>query len=143
SSPEFLELCRNELVPAIEKKFARIKVRVNSSLGDAGYDAKLLTLIAGKMAPDIFLVTQTNFPFYANKGIALPIDDWVARDSDIKRDHFYQKLLDGLTVNGKLVGLPTDFSTIIMFYNKDMFDKHKVKYPTTDWTVDEYLEKCR
>jgi multiple sugar transport system substrate-binding protein len=143
SSPEFNELYENKLVPAFEKKYPKIKVRVNSSLGDAGYDAKLLTLIAGKMAPDIFHVTQTNFPFYANKGIALPVDDFVARDQDISRDSFYKKLLDGLTVGGKLVGLPTDFSTIIMFYNKDMFDKQKIKYPQPDWTRDDYLEKCR
>jgi multiple sugar transport system substrate-binding protein len=143
SSPEFNELYQNKLVPAFEKKFPKIKVRVNSSLGDAGYDAKLLTLIAGKMAPDIFHVTQTNFPFYANKGIAMPIDEFLARDDEIKRSDFYQKLLDGLTVNGKLVGLPTDFSTIIMFYNKEMFDKHNVKYPEPDWTVEDYLEKCK
>lgn len=143
SSPEFNELYQNKLVPAFEKKFPKIRVRVNSSLGDAGYDAKLLTLIAGKMAPDIFHVTQTNFPFYANKGIAMPIDDFLASDDKLKRSDFYQKLLDGLTVNGKLVGLPTDFSTIIMFYNKEMFDKHGVKYPEPDWTNDDYLEKCK
>jgi len=42
-------------------------------MGDAGYDAKLLTLIAGGMPPDIFHVTQQNFPFYAARDVVMPL----------------------------------------------------------------------
>lgn len=143
ATPEFLALYENKLIPAFEKKHPKIKIRLTTSLGDAGYDAKLLTMIAGKLAPDIFHVTQTNFPFYANKGVLLPLDELLARDKVLARDDLYAKLLDGMTLDGQLLGLPADFSTIIMFYNQDIFDRYGLKYPAGGWTKDDYLEYCR
>jgi len=143
ASPEFIALYETKLIPAFEKKYPKIKVRMTTSMGDAGYDAKLLTMIAGKIAPDIFHVTQANFPFYANKDVLMPLDDFIAKDATIHRGHFYSKLLDGMSGKGKLLGLPADFSPIITFYNKDLFDKYNIKYPSDDWTWNEYLEKSK
>jgi multiple sugar transport system substrate-binding protein len=36
-----------------------------------------------------------------------------------------------------MFGLPRDFQTIALFYNKDMFDAAGVAYPTPDWTYDD------
>jgi hypothetical protein len=43
ATPEFLELYEKYLIPGFEKTHKNIKIRLNSSLGDTGYDAKLLT----------------------------------------------------------------------------------------------------
>ena len=40
---------------------------------------------------------------------------------------------------GKLYGLPSDFSTIALVYNKDMFDKYGVPYPDDTWDWDKFL----
>jgi len=143
ASPEFLHLYETKLIPAFEKKYPKVKIRMTTSMGDAGYDAKLLTMIAGKIAPDIFHVTQANFPFYANKDVLLPLDDFIANDDTVRREHFYSKLLDGMSAKGKLLGLPADFSPIVTFYNQDMFKKYGVKYPEPGWTWDDFLEKCK
>ena len=50
------------------------------------------------------------------------------------------KMAEAMRYRGKLVGLPTDFSTIVMFYNKDWFDRCGVPYPHDNWTWQEYLE---
>ena len=34
-------------------------------------------------------------------------------------------------------GLPRDFQTIVLYYNKAMFDAAGVAYPTEDWTWDD------
>ena len=46
-------------------------------------------------------------------------------------------------MNGDVYGLPYDFGPYIIYYNKDLFDKHGVEYPTSSMTWDEFLEKCR
>lgn len=143
ATPEFLDLYQNKLIVAFERKFPHIKIRMNTSLGDAGYDAKLLTLIAGKMPPDLIHVTQQNFPSYVDKDLLLPVDEFLHTDKELNPQDFYSQVLEGMTYNGQLLGLPADFSTIIMFYNKDLFDKYGVKYPEPDWTWDDYLEKCK
>src|ERR1051325_4721750 len=51
--------------------------------------------------------------------------------------------MNGMRADGKLYGLPSDFSTIVMFYNQDLFDKYGVEYPREDWTWSDYLDKAR
>lgn len=143
SGPEFRRLFQGQLVPAFERANPKIRIRVNESMGDAGYDAKLLTLIAGKLAPDLFRVHQQNFPFYAAKDILLPLDDFLARDMEISAREFYPQTIDGMRYNGKVLGLPTDFSPIVMLYNQDLFDRSGVAYPKPDWTTEEFLETAK
>ena len=80
ATPEFLDLYNDYLIPQFEKTHPKIKIRLNSSPGDTGYEAKLLTLIAGKIAPDIVHVTQANFPMLASKGILLTLNPARRRD---------------------------------------------------------------
>jgi multiple sugar transport system substrate-binding protein len=143
SSPEFRRLFHDQLTPAFHRAHPDIRVRVNESMGDAGYDAKLLTLIAGKLAPDVFRVHQQNFPFYAAKDILLPLDQLLAQDREIGTSSFYPQLLDGMRYNGKLLGLPTDFSPIVILYNRDLFDRFGVAHPAPDWTTDDFLDTCK
>jgi ABC-type glycerol-3-phosphate transport system substrate-binding protein len=41
--------------------------------------------------------------------------------------------------NGSVYGLPRDNEINILYYNKDLFDKAGVAYPTADWTWDDFL----
>ena len=42
-----------------------------------------------------------------------------------------------LHLRGKVYGIPRDFDTIALFYNKGLFDSAGVEYPTADWTWDD------
>jgi multiple sugar transport system substrate-binding protein len=143
SGPEFRRLFHEQLTPAFLRSHPDIRIRVNESMGDAGYEAKLLMLIAGKLAPDLFRVHQQNFPFYAAKGILLPLDDFLDDDEEISLADFDPQLLDGMRYNGKLLGLPTDFSPIAILYNKDLFDRFNVPHPHPNWTTDDFLDAAR
>lgn len=143
SNPEWRYYYTENLIPAFEKKHPGIKVRFNEAFGDKMYDGKLLTLIAGGVAPDVFHVVQSNFPSYAAKENVLPLDEFIANDPSFSLNDFYPVLADAMRYKEKLVGLPSDFSTIIMFYNRDLFDRCGVEYPRDDWTWVEYLDKAR
>ncbi|HEY3268822.1 MAG TPA: sugar ABC transporter substrate-binding protein [Armatimonadota bacterium] len=143
ASPEFLDLYNKKLIPAFERAHPGVKVVMNSSLGDNGYDAKLLTLIAGGIAPDLFHVTQQNFPFYPPKGILLPLDRYIREDPGFRASNYYPQVMDGLRWKGQTLGLPSDFSTIVILYNKDLFDRYRVPYPKPNWTWADFLAACR
>ena len=143
SNPEWRYYYTQNLIPAFERKHPGIKVRFNEAFGDRMYDGKLLTLIAGGVAPDVFHVVQSNFPSYAAKENVLPLDEFVANDPAFSLADFYPKMADAMRYRGKLVGLPSDFSTIVMFYNRDAFDRAGVPYPADDWTWADYLDKAR
>ena len=143
ATPEFLELYDKYLIPEFEKSHPKIKIRLNASLGDTGYEAKLMTLIAGKISPDIVHVTQANFPMLASKGILMDINPFVAEDHTFNLEDYFTPVTDGMRFQGKLYGLPSDFSTIVLVYNKDMFDKCGVSYPDETWDWDKFLRAAR
>lgn len=143
ATSNFYKFYTQVLIPGFERENPHIKIRLNNSFGESGYDSKLLTLIAGGMAPDVFHVTHENFPFYAAKEILLPLDELADRDKSFSLSEMYPGVLGVMRSGGRLLGLPSDFSTIVMFYNKELFDQRGVPYPGDDWTWDEYLETCR
>ena len=43
-------------------------------------------------------------------------------------------LLEAYSIDGKQYALPTSFSDVVLYYNKDLFDAAGVANPTADWT---------
>lgn len=75
---------------------------------------------------------------YAEAGILMDLTD-AEKKSDLKiNDNFPAPLVDGYTVDGKLYGIPKDFDTNAVFYNKEIFDKAGVEYPKDGWTFEEF-----
>lgn len=143
ATPEFLTLYREELIPAFERSHPHIKIRLNASLGDTGYDSKLLTLIAGGIAPDVIHVTQANFPLYAAKGLLVDVRTLAKDDPDFSEGDYFKPVLDSMRRGDRLYGLPSDFSTILLFYNKRIFDEAGLPYPDASWTWDTFLQASR
>ena len=48
----------------------------------------------------------------------------------------YRSFLDS---EGHLYGVPKYQGTLVLYYNKDLFDEYAVSYPTAAWTHDDYL----
>jgi multiple sugar transport system substrate-binding protein len=143
ASPEFLELYDNKLIPAFEKSHPGIKIRTITDLGNTSYDAKLMTLMAGKIPPDLIHVTQQSFPFYAVKDAVLPLDPFIANDPRFRVADYYPEVMNELRYKGRQLGLPSDFSTIIFFYNQDLFHKYGVAPPRPGWTWYDFLGAAR
>lgn len=95
------------------------------------YFQKIHLLFASNLAPDVIFINNLYLPIYANAGVL----------DELKSDAspFYPKALDALSYNGKLYAIPRDVSNLVIYYNKDMFDKYKVPYPTKDWTFNDFL----
>lgn len=114
-----------------------ILVKYEPITGD--YKQVLLTSIASGTEPDIFYVDIFWWLELVTNGALLPLDDLMA-GSGVSRDDFIPSLIDAFTYEGKTYGIPKDFNTLGMFYNKDLFDKAGLAYPTDDWTWDNLRE---
>lgn len=51
--------------------------------------------------------------------------------------------VQNLTRRGGIYCFPLHFSTDVLFYNKDLFDKEGLKYPDGDWTWDDFLSAAK
>ena len=44
---------------------------------------------------------------------------------------------------GKLYFFPTSWNSVVVFYNKDLFDRAGVPYPSANWTWDDFLKAAK
>ncbi len=122
----YLQLVNNFMV-------ANPGIIVNYQPITGDYAQTMLTNFASGTVPDIFYVDVSYFQVWASKGVLLPMDDLMTATSTTK-DMFVPSLLNAFTFDGKVMGIPKDFNTLGLFYNKDLFDAAKVAYPTDSWT---------
>lgn len=111
-----------------------ILVKYEPITGD--YRQALLTSIAAGTEPDVYYMDIFWWQELARNEVILPLDDLMA-GSGVARDEFIPSLIDAFTFDGKTYGIPKDFNTLGMFYNKGLFDGAGLDYPTDDWTWDD------
>jgi multiple sugar transport system substrate-binding protein len=118
----------------IEKAFEKENPKVDVVVETAPFEeyfTKLQTSIAGGTAPDAFELNYENFGTYASAGSLLDLGT-VAGDGDTSV--YAQESLNAFKRDGKQYAVPASFSTVVLFYNKDLFEKAGVAPPTADWT---------
>jgi multiple sugar transport system substrate-binding protein len=108
-----------------------IIVKYEPITGD--YKQAMLTAIASGTEPDVFYVDIGYFQEFAKSGVLLPMDDLMAATGTTP-DMFIPSLMAAFTYNGKVYGIPKDFNTLGLFYNKGLFDAAGLAYPTDAWT---------
>ncbi len=86
-----------------------------------GYFDKLAAEYSAGTAPDIAWVSGANTADFASKGVVFDLKPLADADSSFKRDDYYDAPMKELEQGGKLWGLPRDISTLVMYYNKDLF----------------------
>ena len=100
------------------------------------YWTKLEAAATGGSIADVFHMNGVNITKYADGGILLPLDDYIA-GSVIDVANYPAAMTDMYNFNGTQYGLAMDYDTIGLWYNKALFDKAGIGYPTEEWTWDD------
>jgi multiple sugar transport system substrate-binding protein len=135
AAPDHLEHL-DQMIAIFEGEHPNIQIEVQTAPWD-DYFTKLQTMIAGGIAPDVFELNYENFVSYAAKGVLRDLEPLAAADADFDEKVFYPRAEGAFNYNGMQLGLPETFSTVVLFYNKDLFDQAGLDYPASDWTWDD------
>lgn len=84
--------------------------------------------------PDVFWMHSNNFVDFAKKGLLMDCT------SLYDKANFPEGLSQVFQWDGKQLGVPKDFDTIALVYNKDLFEKAGVKYPDYTWNWDTLVD---
>lgn len=90
---------------------------------------KLNVQLAGNAGPDVFYYVVDRLPALAQRG---QISDLTATVAPLA-DQFYPEVVDACRVDGKLYMVPFHFSTDVLFYNRDWFEKDGEPVPDESW----------
>ncbi|RNB86988.1 sugar ABC transporter substrate-binding protein [Brevibacillus fluminis] len=122
-----------EIIAKFEAAHTNIKIKTETAPYDDFYK-KLTTQIATGTAPDVWQSDGTKVFGYAERGALRDITDFV--NKEINKDDVYG--IDfGKDSTGKYWAVPQGIQVGVLYYNKDLFDKASVPYPTADWTWDD------
>jgi multiple sugar transport system substrate-binding protein len=124
------------MIAAFEAENPDVKVEVETAPFD-DYFTVLQTQIAGDDAPDAFELNFESFVSFASKGALADLGPLTAGDEAFEAAAYYQKAYEAFSVGGTQYGLPASYSTVLTFYNKDLFDQAGIDYPADNWTWDE------
>jgi len=116
----------DNIVAAFEADNPGIKVEVTTLPYGDYFTALQTDLVAGTEA-DVFDIEYANYRSYVESGVAAPMEG-------IDASKYRDSLIQAYQTDGVQYAVPTSFSTVVLFYNKDLFDAAGVSYPTSDWT---------
>ncbi|QTA37219.1 ABC transporter substrate-binding protein [Thermosipho ferrireducens] len=133
------EAAIKEAVDLFNSTHSDIKINWEPIPGD--YKQTLMTRLSGGTGPDLFYVDVYVFEELARKNVLLPLDAFIRKDK-FDLNQFYSSLINAFTYNGRVYGIAKDFSTLAVYYNKEIFDKYGVPYPTSNDTWDDFLNKA-
>jgi len=134
----------HEMLDGFMKEHPRIKVKLEIEVGGAGgYYSKLMTRIAGGVAPDVVYIHPTWIIPFAQKNAVLDLTPFLKKDKEVRLDNYYPITVEPYRYQGKQYGLPTDLGVHVIYYNKSLFDKDKIPYPKDGWNWNDYLRIAR
>ena len=130
------------LIDAYEATHPNVKIEY-TDLGSQDYSTVLQTQLSGG-GTDFDIVTIKDIPGYTNligANLILPLDDFI-KSSAIDTSA-YGGVVEALALDGKVYGLPFRSDFWLVYYNKDIFDKAGVAYPTNDMTLAQFDDMAR
>lgn len=110
------------------------------------YDKWIVNALSAGTGPDLFYVDIFWSQGLFSSGAVEPLDAYLTKSQVLKEKDIIPALLNAFTYGGKVYGIPKDFNTLALIYNKDMFDIAKVAYPdeNDDWnTLTDKLRKVQ
>lgn len=135
-SPEY-----KETIEAFEAKNPDIKIEV-VDVAAKDYIDKLTIMLSAGEDVDVFAIKD--MPGYSNfvaRKWLEPLNAYMEKDG--LDPAIYSGLMDEIKIDGNYYGLPFRSDAWILYYNKEIFDKAGVAYPTNDMTWQEFREKAK
>ncbi|MEH2414294.1 ABC transporter substrate-binding protein [Nostoc sp.] len=127
-SPVEQKLLR-QVLQDFEAQHPTIKVKYEV-ISDQYMDV-IKTRLIGEAAPDVFYLDALEAPFLMSQNVLEPLDAYITPEFDLV--DFEDTLLDSFKYQNQIYGLPKDYSTLALFYNKKAFAAAGLSSPPATW----------
>jgi multiple sugar transport system substrate-binding protein len=103
----------------------------------SGWLDKFISVAQTGESPDVFLAKGAWFGELAELEYIRPLTTFLSPQEEAK---FLPEAINGLSYKNELWGLPLWSDSILLFYNKDLFNQNSLDYPTSNWTEVELID---
>jgi multiple sugar transport system substrate-binding protein len=127
-----------EVIKLFEKRYPNIKITPEyTSWSD--YWTKLNTQAAAQNLPDVIQHDYQYITEWVNRGLLLPLDDFV-KDNIINLKDVAPNYIKPGIVNGKLYGINLGVNALGLVYDPELFKQADIPLPKNDWTWEEFKD---
>jgi multiple sugar transport system substrate-binding protein len=127
SSPAEKKIVESQ-IQEFEKENPNIHVKIESINDD--YMKQMQTLIGAHKEPDIFYLDSMPVPDMIRLNVLEPLDPYIQKYG-VNLGDFEDSLVKAFQKDGKTYGIPKDYNTLALFYNKKMLKEAGVEVPKT------------
>ena len=103
------------------------------------YRQRLAAAFSSGAPPDVMLINYRRFASFAGQGGLEPLTDYLAGSTAIAAGDFFPLALDSFQWQGDLWCIPQNISSLVVYYNRDLFAASSVPFPTEGWTWTDFL----
>jgi multiple sugar transport system substrate-binding protein len=139
--PEELKAFR-EVVAAYKVEQPDVNVNLVEASDRDDLLARLSTSFAGGDPPDVFLLNYRFYGQFAARGVIEPIEERVDDSEVFRQEDFYDIALDAFRFGGTLTCLPQNISSLVVYYNRDLFRAANVPEPKAGWTWNDMVDSA-
>ncbi len=130
------------LVSAFEKDHPDADVELIPIANKDDHLARLSTLFAAGNPPEVFLVNFREFSQFVARGALEPVSD-LLDEHGIDYDEYFEEPIEAFTYEGMLQCMPQNISSLVVYYNRSLFESAGLDRPPQDWDWDEFRDYAR
>lgn len=102
--------------------------------------ARLTTAFAGGQPPDVFLLNFRRYGQFAAEGVIDPVQPYVDASEVIDESDYSTASMDAFRFDGEeLTCFPQNLSSLVVYFNQDLFDEAGLSPPEAGWTWEDFL----
>ncbi len=131
-----------EIIKLFEAKYPG--TTVNLEYIPEEYTTKIDSMFLGKMAPDVIYGHPKFFVNWASQGLLMDLTDRFNESPELlDAEKFNTGLYDAFKYEGKHIATINGADTLLIHYNKSLFDAAGISTPTEDWTYDDLINAAK
>lgn len=132
-----------ELVEAFHNAHPDVRVELRHVPSPREYRTRLATDFAAGSPPDVSLMNYRRYAAFAGNDLLEPLGPYLDDSERIDREDFYPIALQGFVWKGRLTCIPQNISSLVVYYNRDLFHAAGVPLPSHEWTWADFVATAK
>lgn len=131
------------LVEAFEAGHPDIDIELRHIPSQSEYRQRLAADFSSGSPANVMLLNYRRFATFAAQGGLEPLGPYLAESRLIAESDFLTPTIDSFYLDDRLWCIPQNLSSLVVYYNRDLFDAAGIAYPSNNWTKEDFLAAAR
>ena len=132
-----------DVYAGFEKLYPNIEIQREGIPGSQDYVKKILLGFISHSEPDVIRLDASSAAVFVDNDILLDLAPLTNGKQGINLSDFFPNTLEVAQRGKSIYAIPVDFTPMVMYYNRRLFDEAHVPYPTESWTWPEFLDRAQ